>query len=215
MAPPIHSIIQPSSRRDAQWHSSLPTSNTMRSEAQDVTNMRDRSGIRTAIIVIMITSLLHSPIRAQQPAPQQPSSTRAAGGPTNTHASAANSRSLRPVSLNPHARDFYQLNWGVDLLSVKAVESGQMIRFSYRVLDTSKAASLNDKKADPKLIDQQARVSLIIPSMENVGQLRQSTTPEAGKSYWMVFSNKGAVVKRGDLVRIEIGKFYVDGLEVE
>ena len=119
------------------------------------------------------------------------------------------------MTLSPKARDYFLLNWGVDALSVKAVESGQMIRFSYYVLDAKKAAPLNDKKSSPALIDQHARVSLSIPSMENVGQLRQSSTPESGKSYWMVFANKGKVVKPGDRVSVQIGKFHVDGLEVE
>jgi len=54
-----------------------------------------------------------------------------------------------------------------------------------------------------------------VPSMEKVGQLRQSSTPEAGKSYWMVFSNKGSFVKRGNRVSVEIGRFRVDGLVVQ
>lgn len=90
-----------------------------------------------------------------------------------------------------------------------------MIRFSYRVTDAKKAAAVNDKKATPYLVDQAARVKLVVPSMEKVGQLRQSSTPEEGKSYWMVFSNKGEVVKRGDHVSVEIGKFRVDGLVVQ
>jgi hypothetical protein len=36
---------------------------------------------------------------------------------------------------------------------------------------------------------------LVVPSLEKLGQLRQSSTPEAGKSYWMAFSNKGRAVK--------------------
>jgi len=120
----------------------------------------------------------------------------------------------RPVPMSAHARDHYQLEWGVDSLDVKAVESGQMIRFTYYVLDATKAAQLNDKKANPTLIDEQARVKLEIPTMEKVGQLRQSSPPEAGKSYWMVFSNKGSVVKPGDRVSVVIGKFRADGLYV-
>jgi hypothetical protein len=116
--------------------------------------------------------------------------------------------------MSSHARDHYQLVWGVDSLDVKAVESGQMIRFSYYVLDSAKATQLNDKKANPFLVDEQARVKLEIPTMEKVGQLRQSSPPEAGKSYWMVFSNKGGVVKPGDRVSIVIGKFRADGLYV-
>jgi hypothetical protein len=117
--------------------------------------------------------------------------------------------------INPHARDFYQAVWGIDLLKVKSVESGQMIRFSYQVLDGGKASQLNDKKATPYLIDEKARVSLVVPTMEKVGQLRQSSTPEAGRTYWMVFSNKGRVVKPGDSVSIVIGKFRANGLFVQ
>jgi hypothetical protein len=47
-----------------------------------------------------------------------------------------------------------------------------------------------------------------------VGQLRQSSNPEAGKSYWMAFSNKGRPVKRGDHVIVEIGTFKAEGLVV-
>ena len=118
------------------------------------------------------------------------------------------------TAMSAHARDHYQLVWGVDSLDVKAVESGQMIRFSYFVLDPAKAEQLNDKKAIPSLIDQQAGVKLEIPTMEKVGQLRQSAPPEVGKSYWMVFSNKGGLVKPGDRVSVLIGKFKADGLYV-
>ena len=109
----------------------------------------------------------------------------------------------------------FRLVWGVDSLGVKWSESGEVIRFSYRVVDTDKAAILNDHKIEPSLIDPQAGVKLVVPSMENVGQLRQSAPPEAGKSYWMVFSNKGRPVKRGDHVAVVIGAFHADGLVVD
>ena len=105
--------------------------------------------------------------------------------------------------------------WGVDSLSVKLVESGEIVRFTYHVLDADKATQLNDKKSEPSLIDPQAGVKLVVPALEKVGQLRQSSTPEAGKSYWMAFSNKGRVVKRGDRVDIVIGQFHAEGLVVD
>lgn len=158
-----------------------------------------------------------APLVHAQSTPRQPSSAKADTVHTGNSAASASARRkpLRATGLSPHARDYYLLNWGVDSFTVKAVESGQMIRFSFAVLDPRKAAPLNDKKVNPSLIDQQARVSLTIPSMENVGPLRQSSTPQAGKSYWMVFANKGKVVKPGDRVSVQIGKFHVDGLEVE
>ncbi len=113
------------------------------------------------------------------------------------------------------AREYYALIWGVDSLSVKTVESGEIIRFTYRVLDANKAKVLNDKKNEPSLIDPQAGVKLVVPTLEKVGQLRQSSTPEAGKAYWMAFSNKGRYVKPGHRVNVVIGNFRADGLIVQ
>jgi hypothetical protein len=115
----------------------------------------------------------------------------------------------------PRARNYYQMLWGVDSFDAKSVESGEMIRFSYRVLDPQKAAQLNDKHNQPALIDERAGVKLSVPTLEKVGALRQSTSPEAGKVYWMVFSNKERYVKSGDRVSVVIGKFRVGNLLVE
>jgi hypothetical protein len=120
-----------------------------------------------------------------------------------------------PSRFSKRASEYYGLIWGVDSLEVKWAESGEIIRFSYRVLDPVKAKALNDKKAEPSLIDPKAGVKLVVPSLEKVGQLRQSSTPEAGKSYWMAFSNKGRPVKRGDRVSVVIGPFKAEGLVVQ
>jgi hypothetical protein len=135
-----------------------------------------------------------------------PRATRPAGGKPYRYHTAQPPRS---------AQQYYGLLWGVDSLSVKSVESGEIIRFSYRVLDPGKAKVLNNKKSEPSLIDPQARVSLVVPSMEKVGQLRQSGTPETGKVYWMAFSNRGGKVKPKDRVNIVIGTFRAEGLEVQ
>jgi hypothetical protein len=113
------------------------------------------------------------------------------------------------------AGEYYRLIWGVDSLAVKWTESGEIIRFSYRVLDPDKSKALNDKKSEPSLNDPRAGVSLVVPSMEQVGPLRQSADPEEGKSYWMAFSNKCRLVKRGDRVNVVIGQFHADGLVID
>jgi hypothetical protein len=110
---------------------------------------------------------------------------------------------------------YYETAWGVDELRVKAAESGELIRFNYRVMDPAKAAALNDKKAEPQLIDSQAGVKLSVPQMEKVGKLRQSSTPKQGMVYWMAFSNPTLAVKRGHRVDIVIGSFHANGLVVE
>lgn len=113
------------------------------------------------------------------------------------------------------AGSYYRLVWGVDSPAVKWAESGEVIRFTYRVLDADRAKSLNDGKNEPSLIDPRAGVQLVVPAMENVGQLRQTSAPENGKSYWILFSNKGRTVKRGDHVNVVIGAFHADGLVVD
>ena len=110
---------------------------------------------------------------------------------------------------------YYSLVWGVDSLSVKSVESGEIIRFTYRVIDANKAKSLNDKRNEPSLIDPGAGVKLAVPSLEKIGKLRQSSTPLAGKVYWMAFSNRGGHVKPGHHVDVVIGQFHAAGLVVQ
>ena len=163
--------------------------------------------IRTTIVA----NLLLSSALWGQSAPVGAQSATPAGKPS---VAAAPSR-YQPNRFSRRASMYYGLIWGVDSLGVKAVESGQIIRFTYRVLDAEKAKALNDKKAEPSLISPQAGVKLVVPSLEQVGQLRQNSTPEAGKSYWMAFSNKGGLVKRGDRVSVVIGQFRADGLVVE
>ena len=144
----------------------------------------------------------------------KPSVAQSAAPAANPPVNGAASR-YKPNRFAGRAGEYYRLVWGVDLLSVKSAESGEVIRFTYRVLDASKAKVLNDKKAEPFLIDPKAGVKLVVPSLEKVGQLRQSSAPEAGKSYWMAFSNKGRLVKRGDRVNVVIGQFRAEGLVVD
>jgi hypothetical protein len=121
----------------------------------------------------------------------------------------------RPDRFAGRAGSYYRLVWGVDALQVKWAESGEIIRFSYEVLDADKAKAPTEKHSEPALMDPRAGVQLVVPSMENIGQLRQSGDIQGGKSYWMAFSNKGRLVKRGDRVNVVIGQFHAEGLVVD
>ena len=121
----------------------------------------------------------------------------------------------RPIKLTQNAKTYYVAAWGIDRLKVSYTASGNLIRFSYRVTDTARAEVLGDKKATPYLYGQKARAVLQVPVMDKVGQLRQTGTPKVGQEYWMVFSNKGNLVKRGDRVNVIIGAFRAENLMVE
>jgi hypothetical protein len=157
----------------------------------------------TATLVGMLSGSVESPSLYAQSTPAANTSTASA------------SMHYRPDRFAGRASKYYSLVWGVDSLRVKAVESGELIRFSFEVLDAGKAGTLDDKKFEPKLIAPDAHAILVIPSLEKVGQLRQSNTVEPGKSYWMAFSNPRRTVKRGDRVNVVIGQFHADGLIVE
>jgi hypothetical protein len=117
--------------------------------------------------------------------------------------------------LSRRAEMYYEGVWGVGDLHLKTAESGEIIRLNYRVLDPAKAAVLNDKKAEPELFDPEAGVKLVVPEMEKVGKLRQSSTPKPGMVYWMAFSNPTRAVKRGHRVDVVIGPFRANSLIVE
>jgi hypothetical protein len=171
-------------------------------EKRDMTGtMMSVKGAR--LVVVLVVASLVLPARAQSTPPVETNS----GVGVRTR--------YRPDRFAGRAGTYYKLVWGIEALGVKWAESGEVVRFSYRVLDADKAQQLNDKKASPVLIDPQAGVKLVVPTLEKVGQLRQSATPEAGKSYWMAFSNKGRLVKRGDHVIVVIGRFRADGLVVD
>lgn len=110
---------------------------------------------------------------------------------------------------------YFKRNWGVDIVGVHPVSSGQMLAFRYRVLDATKAKALFDPTVKPYLIDEATGTRLAVPAMENVGELRQDATPEADRIYFTIFGNPGKLVKPGARVSIIIGSFHIDGLIVD
>lgn len=171
-----------------------------------------KSKRRLILFSVVLAASLSSLNASAQSSPGKAEVTAPAGVKSPYASHAGRHRQSR---MTPKAREYYTLMWGIDSLAVKSVESGEIIRFTYRVLDPEKAKPLNEKKNEPSLIDPKAGVRLVIPSIEKVGKLRQTSPPEVNKVYWMAFSNKGRVVKPGDRVNVLIGNFQANGLVVE
>jgi hypothetical protein len=172
-----------------------------------------RSATKGALAACLVAWLATAgmPSDAGAQAPQEAVATQDATPP------AARMRKVspyHPVSVTPSARNHYVVVSGVDTLRVRRTGS-DLIRFSYRVIDTERARPLSDKTATPYLIGHRSRAVLQVPVMDKVGALRQAQTPQPGQEYWMVFSNKGDVVKAGERVSVVIGTFRADGLLVE
>lgn len=113
------------------------------------------------------------------------------------------------------AQEYYPAAWGVDELRARYTSSGNLIKFTFRVREPKLAKPLGDHAATPYLYAPRTHAVLQVPTMEKIGQLRQLGKLEPNKDYWMVFSNKGNLVRPGDRVNVIIGPFHADGLLVE
>ena len=150
-----------------------------------------------------------------QPAPSSETARTASQAGAASPAKAAREPRSLPNRVPARAKAYYESLWGVDNFLVRRTASSSLVRFSYRVVDPARAAALNDGHFKPELIAPTRGVSLQVPSMEQIGDLRQKGKLEAGKVYWMAFSNKGNVVRPGDRVNVVIGSFRADGLVVQ
>ena len=170
--------------------------------------------------IVLCNVFLYATLLWQSASPSPSSNKSSSSGTQTTAAGAKSAANLTLVyyrldRLAGRAGQYYREIWGIDSLSVKSAESGEMICFTYRVVDANKAKTLLDKKLEPFLIDEQAHVKLVVPMMDKVGKLRQTALSEPGKLYWMLFSNKGGYVKRGNRVNVVIGNFHAQGLVVD
>ncbi len=192
------------SRREAAGASGVPL---------EVSTVRDdeprRSSNRMLGLLALMALAVGPALAAAEAQPRDKAGTAA-----SEKAPAARAR-YQPDRFAGRAGKYYQFAWGVDSLSVRLAESGEMVRFSYRVIDPDKARALNDERSEPSLGDPGAGVALVIPAMEKIGKLRQVGPPVAGKAYWMAFSNKGRPVRKGDRVDVVIGQFRAQGLVVD
>lgn len=110
---------------------------------------------------------------------------------------------------------YYKRNWGIEVIGVRPVSSGYMLNFRYRILDPEKAKILHDQKTKAYLRDEATGTMLAVPAMENIGELRTGSTPEPGRTYFMIFGDPGKLVKAGSRVSILIGDLHIDDVIVE
>jgi len=105
--------------------------------------------------------------------------------------------------------------WGVELVALRSTAAGHMVDFRYKVLDAEKAAPLFKRQTKPYLIHQQSGKVLAVPNTAKLGSLRNSNTPQNGRTYWMFFGNHHRLVNKGDKVTVAIGDFRATDLVVQ
>jgi hypothetical protein len=108
----------------------------------------------------------------------------------------------------------YREQWGVEVVGIRQSAAGHMLDFRYRVVDPVKAAPLFARRTKPVLLHERSGTRFVVPTPPTTGPLRSSNTPQAGRTYFMFFSNPGGFVKPGDRITVEIGEFRAPHLEV-
>jgi hypothetical protein len=113
------------------------------------------------------------------------------------------------ATLSPDAR------WGIEVIGLRSTAANYMLEFRYRVVNADKAAPLFVRKTKPYLIHQASGKVLGVPTTAKLGPLRNSNTPQQGRTYWMFFGNAARLVSPGDTVRVTIGDYDSGELTVE
>ncbi len=105
--------------------------------------------------------------------------------------------------------------FGITLVSLRPTAAGQMLDLRFKVIDPEKARPILDKGNKAFLMDAASGKVLPIP-VTKAGSMRQTTLkPEAGRMYFMLFSNPGRLVREGSRVSLVIGRFQKDGIVVD
>ncbi len=114
---------------------------------------------KAVLLATLLAGIFALPLLSQAPVPS--------GTPAPAAKAAAPSAiTYQPQRFPKRERSYCQLFWGVDSVHAKAVESGELIKFSYRVLDADKAKALNYKNNEPSMYVPALHTKLVIPTME-------------------------------------------------
>jgi hypothetical protein len=105
--------------------------------------------------------------------------------------------------------------YGIEVIRLFSTAAGAMLDFRYRVVDPEKAAPLFERGTKAYLVNVATKETLAVPTSPKTGQLRPTGVPEAGRTYYMLFSNLHRVVQRGDVVSIVVGKALIPDLVVQ
>ena len=128
----------------------------------------------------------------------------------------AGAASAAPAPLAVPAQcDELRDTWGIEVIRLFSTASGAMLDFRYKVLDPVKAAPIFDHHRKAYLVNEATKETLAVPTSAKTGQLRPTGTPEAGRSYYMIFSNLNRAFQKGDLVSLVVGDVLIPDLVIQ
>jgi hypothetical protein len=106
--------------------------------------------------------------------------------------------------------------WGIEIVRLRLTAAGHIVDLRYRVIDPVKSFPIFDAKIKPVLMDEQSGRDLSIYTAPRIGGMRQKTRkPEAGRVYFILFSNPGGLMKSGSKVTLKIENLKVEHIRIE
>ena len=101
--------------------------------------------------------------------------------------------------------------YGIEILGVQLMADGDLVRLNYRVVDYDRTK--RTLKGEMKLFPEGAARSLPVMEAGKLGPMRQR--PNAtGRPQFMIFTNGGRTLRRGDRAVLQIGEDRLPGIPV-
>ncbi|MEE9426416.1 MAG: hypothetical protein V3V18_15770 [Methylococcales bacterium] len=106
--------------------------------------------------------------------------------------------------------------WGIEAESIKLSAAGYMLDFRYKVLDPIKAAKVVNRKNKPYLLNERSGMTTRVPAPANIGPLRHTGgNLKQNTKYFVLFSNPGRSISKGDHVTVVMGQYKLEHISVE
>jgi hypothetical protein len=105
-------------------------------------------------------------------------------------------------------------SFGIRIISIRPTALGRMLDLRFEVVDPQKAEPILNKNNKAFIVDAKSGKTLPVPVTKS-GSMRQTTLkPEAGRVYFILFSNPSGMVKEESSVALVIGDFRKEGIRV-
>lgn len=101
--------------------------------------------------------------------------------------------------------------YGIEILGVQLMADGDLARLDYRVIDFERTK--RKLKGEVKILPEGAARSLPVLSAGRLGPMRQRPSA-SGKRQFMMFTNSGRVLRKGDRAVLQIGEDRLPGIPV-
>jgi hypothetical protein len=116
-----------------------------------------------------------------------------------------------PPSVSKVSQTAMEEEVGVRVTQLAVTGNGGLIDLRYQVVDPDKAAIVHDPGYPPSIVDEEtgARVSELWMNHLHRGPLH------AGVVYYMLFVNRGGLIRPGSRVSVRLGSVRLEGVAVE